>query len=165
MTIEKPCYCGSSVSYAQCCEPYHLGLQVPSDPEALMRSRYSAYCLADIAYIQATMAGKASQGFDPNSAKLWAERVIWIALQVLSTSMLSPTKGQVEFIARFVDGKLVRQMHERSEFLFTDGRWFYVDGTQIEPETQATPLVISRNIACPCGNQKKWKHCHGKHQY
>lgn len=165
MTIAKLCYCGSSLSYAQCCEPYHLGLQVPATPEALMRSRYSAYCIANVAYIQATMAGRASQRFDSNSAKLWAERVIWIALHVLSTEMRSTTEGQVEFIARFVDGKVVRQMHERSEFLFTDGRWFYVDGTQIESETQHTPLEISRNIPCPCGNQKKWKHCHGKNQY
>ena len=103
----KKCDCCSDKAYAQCCEPYHLGTKLPDTPEALMRSRYSAYSLANIDYIQSTMRGKASLGFEPVTEKLWPERVIWIKLRVLAATQLSPTQGQVEFIASFVDSKTV----------------------------------------------------------
>lgn len=151
------CCCGSGQSYAQCCQPYHQGQSVPATPEALMRSRYSAYCLADIPYIQATMAGKASTGYDPVSAKTWAKNVIWIRLQVLNTGQSFPTQGYVEFIASFVEGKTLYHMHEISEFHLIDGRWFYVDGIR----KPTTTVQISCNMPCPCGSSKKWKHCHG----
>lgn len=153
------CYCGSQQPYAQCCQPYHLGIKTPENPEQLMRSRYSAYAQANIEYIQATMQGKASQGFDPISAKLWAQRVIWIKLQVLHTAVTSQTQGQVEFIASFVENKSLCHMHEISEFLLKDGRWFYVDGMRGSTPQQTE---LSRNSPCPCGSGKKWKHCHGK---
>ena len=158
----KKCDCCSNKAYAQCCEPYHLGTKLPDTPEALMRSRYSAYSLANIDYIQSTMRGKASLGFDTMTAKLWAERVIWIKLRVLSATQLSPTQGQVEFIASFVDSKKLSHMHEISEFLFTEGRWFYVDGRKPDDSQTEKPQVsISRNTPCPCGSSKKWKNCHG----
>lgn len=154
------CYCGSSLSYAQCCQPYHLNLQIPQTPEALMRSRYSAYASANIDYIQATMRDKASIDFDPISAKLWAQRVIWIKLEVINAPPFSSSHGQVEFIASFVDNKKLIHMHEISDFLSIDGRWFYVSGQSI-PQKKPD-ILISRNTPCPCGGPKKWKHCHGK---
>ncbi|MCX7090155.1 MAG: YchJ family protein [Legionellales bacterium] len=156
----KACYCGSGQSYAQCCQPFHKGLKTPTSPEALMRSRYAAYCVADIAYIQATMRDKASLGFDPTSAKLWAERVIWVKLQVLHTEQASSTQGFVEFIASFVDGKTLQHMREISEFLYTDGRWFYVDGKPNALQPSPTSSILSRNSPCPCDSGKKWKYCH-----
>ena len=156
----QTCYCGSDLPYSDCCQPYHQQVKKAATPEALMRSRYSAYTLANIDYIQATMCGAASAGFDPLSAKLWAQRVIWIKLQVLNASQVSPSQGQVEFVATFVDHKKLIHMHERSDFLYADGQWFYTSG---QPMVQAgREIIISRNTPCPCGSHKKWKHCHGK---
>lgn len=154
------CYCGSKHPYSICCHPYHQGLVTPPTPEALMRSRYAAYCVANIDYIQATMCGKASQKFDPISARRWAEQVIWIGLQIVHTSQPSPTHGTVEFIASFVDGKILQHMREISEFAYIEGRWFYVDGQH--PTQSSSQKELSRNSPCPCGSKKKWKHCHGK---
>ena len=45
------CYCCSGKTFTECCEPY-LSLKKDADScEALMRSRYSAYCIADTAYL------------------------------------------------------------------------------------------------------------------
>ncbi|MCR9191910.1 MAG: YchJ family protein [Gammaproteobacteria bacterium] len=158
---DTSCYCGSSKSYAKCCQPYHLGDVYPATPEALMRSRYSAYYLANIDYIQETMSGKASEGFDPVSAAAWAKRLIWIGLKVVHSEMRSSDKGQVEFIAQFVDGKQLQDIHELSDFSLQEGRWYYVDGTRCSTKSSE---VISRNTSCPCGSQKKWKQCHGKYR-
>jgi len=153
------CYCGAMRPYEQCCQPYHQGTKIAETPEILMRSRYSAYARANISYIQSTMTGNASLGFDPVSAQSWAKRVIWISLHVLSAEMISITHGQVAFVAAFVEGASLHHMHELSEFRLIDGRWYYVDGISL-PSDKESP--ISRNMPCPCGSHKKWKHCHGR---
>ena len=152
------CPCGSKHDYVTCCEPYLNHKQQPETPEALMRSRYTAYCLADIDYIQKTMQGKALVGFDAVGSKRWATRVNWIKLTVLDMSLESPHKGFVEFIATFVDGHVLKSIHEKSEFIQEEGRWYYVDGVQFTTVTQ----TISRNGVCPCDSQSKYKNCHGK---
>ncbi|PJD93886.1 MAG: preprotein translocase subunit SecA [Legionella sp.] len=153
------CYCGSGACYALCCQPYHHSLQTAQTPEILMRSRYAAYASANIDYIKTTMTGQASDGFDPVSATLWSQRVLWISLHVIRSEMIAATHGTVEFIACFVDGKSVQYMHELSEFRFIEGHWYYVDGVSLSSEKEYT---ITRNMLCPCKSQKKWKHCHGR---
>lgn len=49
----EQCPCGSANTLAQCCGRYHAGKPAPS-AELLMRSRYSAYVLGLIDYLQAT---------------------------------------------------------------------------------------------------------------
>ena len=57
------CPCGSGRRFADCCGVYLSGgsqaLGAPT-PEALMRSRYSAYACGDDAYVLATWAGNAA---------------------------------------------------------------------------------------------------------
>ncbi len=67
------CPCKSEKEYAQCCEPFIIGNQLPNTPEQLMCSRYTAYTQANIDYIVATMKGAALKDFDKASAKQWAK--------------------------------------------------------------------------------------------
>lgn len=96
-----------------------------------MRSRYTAYTMADIAYIQKTQCGKAAEGFNALDAFVWAKRVTWVRLEVLNASIKQPQKGTVEFIARFIDAGSSQSMHEKSEFIKKAGQWFYVDGVHV----------------------------------
>ena len=152
------CFCNSKQRYATCCEPYLHHQKTPQTPEALMRSRYTAYCLGDMDYIQKTMQGPALAGFDAANSKRWATRVHWIMLNVLNTSLDNHGKGYVEFVARFVEGSKLKSIHEKSEFIQDKGRWYYIDGVQFVTPTQ----TISRQGGCPCGSQRKFKNCHGK---
>lgn len=96
-----------------------------------MRSRYTAYTMADIAYIEKTQCGQAAEGFNALEAYAWAKRVTWIKLEVLNTSLSKPKKGTVEFIATFIDAGISQSMHEKSEFIKKAGQWFYVDGVHM----------------------------------
>lgn len=145
------CPCNSQHPYLDCCEPYLKGQRLPPTPEALMRSRYTAYSQANIAYIQQTMRGEALQGFNPEEAKQWATQAHWLGLKVLSApTPVDPNIGFVEFIATFSLQNRPQTIHERSEFHRIDSQWFYIRGV--------TPK-ISRNDACPCHSGKKYKHC------
>ncbi|MDX2345766.1 MAG: YchJ family metal-binding protein [Legionella sp.] len=127
------CPCGSKNKYDQCCEPYLTKTQYPKTPEALMRSRYTAYTLANIDYIKKTMRGPALFGFDEEDAKRWAARVTWMGLKVFQASSEKPTqnKGYVEFEAKFMENYDLKSIHEKSEFIREKNRWYYVDGTQL----------------------------------
>src|SRR5947208_1479091 len=46
----EPCPCHSKKKYKKCCGPAHGGTPAPT-PEALMRSRYSAYVLGLAEYV------------------------------------------------------------------------------------------------------------------
>ena len=156
----KQCSCGSNSTYLQCCGQFIDGLSLPITPEALMRSRYTAYTLADIAYIKKTMRGKATIGFDETEAGHWASSVYWLGITVLQSRphATDTSNGHVEFIAKYLDKNTIRTIHEISEFHQIDGIWFYIDGRQMaEP-----PLPVGRNAVCPCKSQKKFKNCHGK---
>lgn len=122
------CPCGSKINYALCCQPFHQYERDPETAEALMRSRYSAYTKANIAYIKHTMRGKPLNDFNEHDAIIWAKSVKWLGLKIKNTKQASKALSYVEFIARFIEGGQHRTLHEISEFHFTDGKWFYVDG-------------------------------------
>ena len=157
------CPCGSKKDDKDCCEIYINGHQFPATPEALMRSRYTAYTLANINYIKKTMCGTPLTDFDEMDALRWAKHINWIGLCVLKTWTESAEKGYVEFIATFIDRHQLKKMHEISEFIYQDSQWLYYNGVTIEP-TKPTKQKISRHTPCPCGNERKFKNCHGKQE-
>jgi len=127
--MKKPeqCPCGSQKTFEQRCNRYISGNQLPKTPEALMRSRYSAYTKANIAYIQKTMCGSASQGYNAEEARQWAKNAHWLGLMVIKSSQ-NDTISHVEFIARYRLNQKEHQLHECSEFHYIDNRWYYVQG-------------------------------------
>lgn len=150
------CPCGLSLSYIECCGLYLDGKGKPMTPEALMRSRYTAFTLARIDYIKQTMLAQAAVGFDEISALNWAKSVHWLDLNVIKSYEENQDRGFVEFIARFLDGNRIKSIHELSEFKAIDASWYYVDGKPIAD----APMKIALNALCPCGSKRKFKNCH-----
>ena len=153
------CPCDSKKNYSSCCEPFITGKQKPETPEALMRSRYTAYTMANIDYIKKTMRGNALIDFQETDAKRWAKRVHWIKLHVFQSIIENQNTGFVTFEARFVDGSYLKSIHEHSKFIYKDDHWYYVSGEYLP--TNHPEQLIARNTNCPCGSQRKFKNCHG----
>lgn len=172
------CACGSGQSFETCCEPFITGSAQPPTAEKLMRARYTAYTVGNIAYIKKTLAPESMGDFDVAATKAWAEKAKWKGLQIVSVDKGGPDdkKGTVEFIATFSqDGQGVDH-HEVSTFRKNDkGDWLFVDGDShtheegqghhhhhAKPETYVREAPkVGRNDACPCGSGKKYKKCHG----
>ena len=164
MISTSSCPCGTGLSYAQCCEPFHLEKVIPDTAVKLMRSRYSAYVTHQIAYIEKTSDPRYRDSFDPESALAWAKESKWQGLEIVATRDGNPgdASGEVEFKASYQrDGKDVVH-HEVSLFSFfkNEGRWFYTDGKEILApiRNEAKP---GRNDPCSCGSGKKFKKCCG----
>lgn len=114
------CPCGLGEPYAACCGPLHRGDRTAVTAEALMRSRYSAFAVGDVAYLRASWhptTRPARLDLDPS--------LRWLGLEVLfAQGGMFDTDGVVEFRARHDRGVL----HERSRFVHESGCWLYLDG-------------------------------------
>ncbi len=123
------CPCGSGESYTTCCGPLHrgraTGLVTARTAEQLMRSRYSAFAVGDVAYLLLTWHPEtrpATLELDPG--------VEWWRLEVLGTTAGGEhdVEGTVAFVAHHRDresGRVGRQ-RENSAFRREAGEWFYV---------------------------------------
>lgn len=153
------CPCGSKKTLATCCGPFINNTALPETPEELMRSRYTAYTLADIAYIKKTMVSPALDDFPAEEALKWAKRIDWVELEIIQSS-IDGNEGKVEFVAHYNDGNDHCHLHEVSLFRRENNKWYYVDGE--EPQA-AVPyhkeIHIGRNDPCKCGSGKKYKKC------
>ncbi len=125
MSKAKLCPCGSKLEYSNCCQEFINGKKLPQAPEQLMRSRYVAYSLANIEYIQETMQGNALLDFDAEDAQNWAQSVKWLKLEVIRSTILANNHGIVEFIAYYRYQNRKCQLHEVSQFELINQRWYY----------------------------------------
>lgn len=124
LASHAPCPCDSGSTYADCCGNWHAGLlqglHAPT-PEALMRSRYSAYVLGLIDYLLATWHPATAPG------ELEVPPLKWLGLEVL-LAQATAQAGVVEFVARCRENGRAQRLHETSRFVREQGRWYYVDG-------------------------------------
>lgn len=149
MTDNDACPCQSGRSYNACCRPYHQGEAAPT-PEALMRSRYSAFALGLPDYLLQTWHP------DTRPGKVTlddGER--WVGLTILEAGAKGEL-GWVHFRAISQEGNAFAVLEERSNFVLEAGRWYYRDG-----EHEVSRLVPGRNDTCPCGSGRKFKKCCG----
>ena len=153
------CYCASDKDFLACCAPFIKGEAIPQTPEQLMRSRYSAFVLKDIDYIEKTMKGKALQKADLSQTQLWLEQVSWKNLTILNSEIKTPDRGIVHFIADYEENGLPVKLEEVSEFKKINGKWYYVKGKHLKSNEQHQQPKTGRNDPCPCQSGKKYKQC------
>ncbi len=133
ITPNGPCACGSGRKYKRCCRPLHRGTAA-ANPEALMRSRYTAYAL--------DLADHIVQTTDPEGPRWeadtagWRERIrafsrdcSFEGLEVLDSHLgPAPDRGEVHFRVTLTRAGRPAGFSERSVFVLRDGRWLYHSG-------------------------------------
>ncbi|CAZ98229.1 YchJ family metal-binding protein [Zobellia galactanivorans] len=126
-----PCPCNPQVNYSDCCKKAHTDIRSVATAEALMRSRYSAFVLGDIDYLQKSHHSTTRPNkIEKRRIKTWAKAVNWLKLEVLYTSEGSETdsSGTVEFKAYYMENGQMGVIYEKSNFSKENGHWVYVDG-------------------------------------
>jgi len=91
-----------------------------------MRSRYSAFVLDELQYLLDTWhPDTRPTDLEPNSPQLK-----WLGLQIKHHHQHDDHHATVEFVARSRYAGRASRMHETSQFVRIDNRWFYLDGVQ-----------------------------------
>jgi SEC-C motif-containing protein len=119
-----------------------------------MRSRYTAFCLGDYAYLKQTWNPETypeDLGSDEPS--------IWIKLEILD-SEVEADQGTVEFKAQLIYGNKLETLHELSHFDLIEGRWLYHSGEFLNEGEK--PRSLAKGEPCPCGLGTVFSQCHGK---
>lgn len=124
------CPCGTRSKYAACCERLHSGVTKAPTAEALMRSRYAAFAVGDIAYLLAT--------WHPDTRPAQLEPSpdhVWVGLDVIEVERggMLDSEGVVDFVASYRLDGVVGELRERSAFARHEKQWVYVSGEIGEP--------------------------------
>ena len=148
------CPCGSGKEYCECCEPIIKQKALAASPEALMRSRYTAYVKQEIGWLKESLEPTQRSDFDEASVTAWSKDSEWLGIEIKQTKTEDEKNiGWVEFIARFKQGNITRNHHELGEFHKVGGAWFFYDGRAVKQETvRHEGPVVGRNDPCPCGS-------------
>jgi SEC-C motif domain protein len=156
------CPCGSTQTFEKCCEALISG-EPAATAEALMRSRYSAFVLGKLDYIQKTCAGEAALTFDRAELQRSLTRTEWLGLEIkeIEAGGAGDTSGFVTFTVSFRQGGRLFTQTEKSEFRRIGSEWRYCKGELDLKSGQAAVGKIGRNGPCPCGSGKKYKKCCG----
>lgn len=118
------CPCTSGDVYGSCCGPTLAGRPAPT-AERLMRSRFSAFALGDVAHLLRSWHPSTR----PDALDLDVD-IRWMRLDVLDRERGGPfdDDGVVEFEAFYRDAAGRGSMRERSRFVREAVGWQYVDG-------------------------------------
>ncbi|WP_407360487.1 YchJ family protein [Microbacterium sp. LBN7] len=124
MSEPSRCPCLSGNTFESCCGPLLQGAPAPT-AERLMRSRFTAFSLADAGHLLRTWHPSTRPGsieFDPELS--------WRRLVILDRAAGGPfdREGVVEFEAHWRQGAERGSLHERSRFVREGREWYYVDG-------------------------------------
>lgn len=127
-----PCPCGLPQPYPACCGRW-LDTPTPADtPEALMRSRFTAYALGNTAYLVQT-THRAHPQYQKHTAT-WQRQLAHYCqttqfsnLQVLGSGWLNDahTDAWVHFRATLTLNGQASVLEEKSRFLRLGKRWLY----------------------------------------
>ncbi len=118
-----------------------------------MRSRYSAYVLGLVDYLVETTLPAQRADLDVDAIRAWSLSSTWLGLEVEGHELLGgqPEHAFVTFTARWHDQSGEHSHREKSAFVQTDGRWYFLDPTVV--------VKAGRNDPCPCGSGQKFKKC------
>ena len=147
------------MDYSDCCAPFDNSLALPPTAQALMRSRFSAYCLQNAEYLLATW----DEASRPKQLDFAGDRQQWLKLEIIACQQggANDHEGTVEFNAYFIEADRQFVLHEASRFSKKQDRWFYCDGIVDIAPVAGKPAKIGANSPCPCGSGKKFKRCCG----
>ena len=102
------CPCGSGKEYCECCEPIIKQKTLAASPEALMRSRYTAYVKQEIGWLKESLEATQRSDFDEPSVTAWSKESEWLGIEI------KQTKTEEEKVPRNIRGQSFRSCHKCS---------------------------------------------------
>ena len=137
MAPNQPCPCGGGgspgASYGNCCRPLHRQERLADTAEQLMRSRYSAFALAEIDHLLRTQPSQQPERQRRRSLETSCRELQWRRLEIGASEAggLADLEGTVTFVAHYSARGRRGELRECSRFGREggrpDGAWFYLE--------------------------------------
>jgi len=122
------CNCGSVKAYKECCEIAHRSLKSVITAEQLMRSRYTAFTLANSDYLMESHHVSTRSISEKEEVVAWAKSVEWLELKITYSTkgLAKDNEGTVAFEAFFHENGELKSIKEHSKFVKENGCWYYL---------------------------------------
>ncbi len=127
-TSVRDCPCGSGLRYRACCGSLHDGERTADTPEALMRSRWSAFSLGLGAYLFDTLASTHPDHATPRDLAIRELSAARHRQRFLRLTILDAGTDAVLFHAKIFEKGKDRSFAELSQFVREGGEWRYASG-------------------------------------
>ncbi len=129
------CPCHSGQSYGDCCQPFHKGEREAPTPEALMRSRFSAFATGRVDYLMKTLHPDHDERKLPDDVlrpmiQSACRAYRYTGLEIEATSS-EGDRGSVTFFAKVFEKGADQSFREVSTFGRVDGGWRYLSGETV----------------------------------
>jgi SEC-C motif-containing protein len=124
------CPCDSYNTYKTCCSIAHKNIKAVKTAHQLMRSRYSAFVMVNIEYLQRSHhSSKRPSKKEALEIEQWSKSVKWMELEIVQTTdgLENDLMGSVEFKAFYIENTNEQVIHEHSRFCQENGHWVYMD--------------------------------------
>ncbi len=156
------CPCGSGTDVEVCCGPLLAGSPAPT-AESLMRSRYTAYTLGRLDYLDRTIAPESRDRATSTDMANSLPSITWQGLEILRVTggTAEDSTGEVDFRFHYRHHGEDFTQREIASFVKRDGGWLYQDSIVNPKEPPAHSTKVGRNDPCSCGSGKKYKKCCG----
>lgn len=135
-SVNESCPCGSLKKYKKCCKPFHDKITFPKTALELMKSRYSAFAVANSDYIIFT-THQNNPDFTTD-LKSWTNDILNFSKNTRfeKLEILEFIDGDIESFVTFKATLFQKENDisfiEKSRFLKVEGIWLYVDGKFID---------------------------------
>jgi SEC-C motif domain protein len=130
MDLNLICPCGRDIKFIDCCARIHNDIKLANTAEDLMRSRYSAFVVANVDYLLISHAKETRNTFNQKKTKNWTNSVIWNKLEIICTTngLINDKDGYVEFKAFYIENGFLDCIHGKSRFVRDSfNNWMYLD--------------------------------------
>lgn len=125
------CPCNPANSYESCCAIAHENVSKVHTAVQLMRSRYSAFVMANGDYLNIShhKSTRSSKAVCQEIAQ-WASQVTWVKLDIIDTTngKKKDNFGTVYFKAFYLENGKMEVIEENSRFKKEANIWYYLDG-------------------------------------
>ena len=135
-SVNESCPCGSLKKYKKCCKPFHDKITFPKTALELMKSRYSAFAVANSDYIIFT-THQNNPDFTTD-LKSWTNDILNFSKNTRfeKLEILEFIDGDIESFVTFKATLFQKENDisfiEKSRFLKVEEIWLYVDGKFID---------------------------------
>ena len=125
--MNENCPCGKNRTYEECCGVAHKNMGSVKTAEDLMRSRYTAFTMANGDYLMLSHHTTTRELDRKQEIADWAWSVEWLRLEIISAfdGGQDDEEGTVEFRAHFKENGKEKYLYEISRFQKERGKWKY----------------------------------------
>jgi len=159
-----PCPCGSKLPYGNCCQPIHINIRTAKLPEQIIRARFAAMAIGNMDFFRQSIILMSRHMLDAEVLLARLKHQIFHSIKITHVERKGVLRRAAVIHSQITKGKRGKlTTHTERTCLKREAfAWRVVNIDLVA--TDIRPPKGGKNVPCPCGSGRKYKHCCGSTQ-